>query len=80
VHFFGKGCCENVQERSNEEGEKQKGLIAKLKCQYFMSKEVILKQPCMSMCLGTNGTVIRTSCEKRGGAEGGEGEIRGAKG
>jgi hypothetical protein len=33
VHFFGKGYCENVRERSSEEKEEQKGLIAKFKCQ-----------------------------------------------
>jgi hypothetical protein len=29
-----------------------------------MSKEVVLKHPCMTMCRGTNGTVIRTGYEK----------------
>jgi hypothetical protein len=33
VHFFGKGYCKNLRERSNEEKEGCKGLIAKLKCQ-----------------------------------------------
>jgi hypothetical protein len=50
VHFFGKGCCKNVLERINEGREKQKGLIAKIN----MSKEVVLKHPCMTMCRVTN--------------------------
>ncbi len=41
-----------------------------------MSKEVVLKHPCMTMCRVTNEIVIRT----RGGAEVGEGEIGGVKG
>jgi hypothetical protein len=31
--FLARGIAKNVQERSNEEKEEQKGLIAKLKCQ-----------------------------------------------
>jgi hypothetical protein len=43
--FSARGIAKNVREKSNEEKEEQKGLIAKLKCQGFLSKEVVLKHP-----------------------------------
>ncbi len=48
-----------------------------------MSKEVVLKHPCMTMCCATNGIVIRTRYEKgeepKGGGGGGEGRREGLR-
>ncbi len=48
-----------------------------------MSKEVILKHPCMTMCWATNGMVIRTRYEEgeepKGGGGGGEGKREGLR-
>jgi hypothetical protein len=45
-----------------------------------MSKEVVLKHPCMTMCRATNKIVIRTGYEKGEELKGGEGEKGGVKG
>jgi hypothetical protein len=42
-----------------------------------MSKEVVMKHLCMTMCWTTNKIVIRTRYEKRGGAHGGGGGEKG---
>jgi hypothetical protein len=44
-----------------------------------MSKEVVLKHSCMSMCWGTNGMVIRTGCEKGEELKGGRGRYEARK-
>jgi hypothetical protein len=41
-----------------------------------MSKEVVLKHPCMTMCRVTNGTVIRTGYEKGEELKGGRGRYK----
>jgi hypothetical protein len=45
-----------------------------------MSKEVVLKHPCMTMCRTTNEIVIWTGYEKGEELKGGEGEMGGVKG
>jgi hypothetical protein len=45
-----------------------------------MSKEVVLKHPCMTMCRATNEIVIRTRYEKGEEPKGEEGEKGGVKG
>jgi hypothetical protein len=42
-----------------------------------MSKEVIMKHPCMTMCWATNGIVIRTRYEKGKEPKGGGGREKG---
>ncbi len=48
-----------------------------------MSKEVVMKHPCMTMCWATNEIVIRTRYEKgeepKGGGGGGEGRREGLR-
>jgi hypothetical protein len=41
-----------------------------------MSKEVIMKHPCMTMCWATNGIMIRKMCEKGEETKGGGGGRR----
>jgi hypothetical protein len=47
-----------------------------------MSKEVVMKHPCLTMCWATNGIVIRTRYKKREEPKGGGGgrEKGGVKG
>ena len=51
----------------------------KLGCQLLLSKEIILGHPCVPR-EGLTRVAIRTTLRTRGGAGGGEGQIRGAKG
>jgi hypothetical protein len=65
--------------KSNTQKEEQKRINCENYCQQFMSKEVVLKHPCMTTCRITNEIVIRTGYEK-GEELKGEGEIGGMKG
>jgi hypothetical protein len=82
VHFFGKRCCQKCT------GEKQQGkkeiekICQNLRCQLFLSKEIILGHPCIP-CARLTRVTIRDGSENKGRSwwgVGGEGQIRGAKG
>ncbi len=78
VHFFSKGCrekCTDVKQQRKKEIEKDS---SKLKCQLFLSEEIILGHPCIPCARLTRVTIREQGAELVGG--GGEGQIRGAKG
>jgi len=58
VHFFGKGYCENVRERSSEEKEEQKRVNCKIKMLIIFIKGSCVEIPLYTMCWATR-TVIR---------------------
>jgi hypothetical protein len=70
----GKGYCEKctgVKQQGKKETEK---ILQKLRCQLFLSKEIILGHPCIP-CARLKRVTIRDGSENKG-----EGQIRGAKG
>jgi hypothetical protein len=70
VHFFGKGYCEKCTGMKQWRKRRTKKIYCKIEMPIILSKEVVLKHPCIP-CAGSTRMVIRDKYENRGRSWGG---------
>ncbi len=75
MHFFGKGNCEKCTGMKQQRKRRAKKVCCKIKMPIILSKEVVLKHPCIP-CAGLTRMVIRDEYENRGRSWGGGGRGR----
>ncbi len=70
--FLARGIAKNVRVLSSKEKWDRKRISLKLKCRWFLSKEIILGHPCIP-CAGLTRVAIRSNPDNKGRSWGGGG-------